>query len=395
MCKVWSSSPTRGEGERLFSRSLVLLWLGTLVFSASFQLLTTALPVYAQLIGASAPEIGLLGGLFSLAAMVVRLPTGWWLDRGRKVPILLVGAAIFALSSAGYALVEPVAALLLISPVTVLLGLRLFHGTGMATFATTSQTLFVDVAPASRRGEALGVYTVALNLASGLSPAAGMAIVLGPGYQSLFGASVALALAAILTCSLLPEPASAAVRRPARFFNPAVLVPSFTLLSLMFTFGAVMAFLPLHALARGLENPGLFFATYAAGTLAAQAIAGRASDRFGRLAAAVPGLALAGAGMIAIGLASGWGFLAAGALYGLSMGAAQPALYAWAGDLVPPEQRGSAMATMGLFLEIGIGGGATCAGFLAGSLGLGPSFIAFAFVPLAGLIFGMVYRKRR
>lgn len=367
-----------GPGQSsLLSRDFTLLWLGSLAFSASFQLLLTAMPLYAQSLGARNSEIGLIIGLFAAAAMATRLPTGWLIDRGRRVPILVAGAAIFALSSAGYALVGSVSALL---------ALRTFHGTGMATFTTTGQTVVVDVAPAGRRGEALGLYGIANNLAAGLGPAVGMGLALALGFQSLFGASVALALLAIGLCALIAEPAPSAARPPARLFNRTVLAPGLPMLALMFSYGALASFVPLHALQRGMANPGLFFTVYAGAMVAAQVAAGWASDRFGRSAAILPGLALAAVGLLAVAALEGWWLLVAAAVYGLGAGAAQPALYASAGDLVPPEQRGSAMATMGLFLELGISSGAIVSGLLAEPLGLGSTFVAVAVVPAAGLL---------
>jgi MFS family permease len=319
----------------------------------------------------------LIIGLFALASLATRLPTGWLLDRGRRVPILVVGAGIFALSYAGYALVASVAALLLV---------RVFHGTGMAAFTTTGQTLVVDVAPVGRRGEAIGVYGIANNLASALGPAAGMALALDLGFPSLFATSGALALLAIALSSLIAEPATRTTRRPARLFNRAVVGPGVSMLAVMFTYGAVASFVPIHALQRGVANPGLFFTMYALAMVAAQVAAGRASDRFGRSAAILPGLALTALGVLAVAGLNGWWLLAAGGLYGLGAGATQPALYAAAGDLVLPEERGSAMATMGLFLEAGIGFGSIAAGLLAEPLGLAGTFVAVALVPLAGLV---------
>ena len=365
----------------MLSRNFLLLWIGALAFSSSFQSLLTALPLYAQSLGARESEIGLIIGLFATAAMVVRLPIGWQLDRGRRVSILVAGAAIFAVSSAGYGVVGSVAGLL---------ALRVFHGTGMAAFTTAGQTLAVDVAPQGRRGEALGVYAVANTLASGLAPAAGMALALAAGFTALFAASSALGVVAVVLCALVADPSpSPRVRRPGRLFNAAVVMPGLSLLALMFTYGAVASFVPLLALQRGLANPGLFFSVYAMAMVAAQAIAGPASDRFGRAVVIAPGLALTAVGLVAMATLDGWWLLAAGVVYGLGAGATQPALFASASDLVRPEQRGSAMATMGLFLELGIGSGAIVAGVLAGSLGLGATFAGVAVVPLVGLALAM------
>jgi MFS family permease len=183
----------------------------------------------------------------------------------------------------------------------------------------------------------------------------------------------------------LPKPVEP---RAARLFNRAVLRPGILILTLTFTYGAVASFVPLLAIQRGVANPGLFFAVYSGSMVAAQAVAGRVSDRFGRSSTALPGLALAGTGLLAISALGGWWLLAAGAIYGLGAGATSPALFAAAGDLAAPGERGSAMATMGLFLELGISSGSIVAGLLAGSLGLATTFVIVAVVPFVGALIG-------
>lgn len=365
-------SPTR-----LLTRDFALLWTGALAFMGSFQLLLTVLPLYARELGASEPEIGLIIGLFAGSAMLVRLPVGWQLDRGRRVPLLMAGAAIFALSSAGYALVGSIAAILAI---------RVFHGTGMSIFSTAGQTVAVDVAPPGRRGEALGVYGIAQNLASGLGPPLGLALAAALGFTALFGISAALAgLAVALSALIVDPPRQQVPRRSGTVFNLAVVRPGFVMWAVMFTYGGIAAFIPILALQRGLANPGLFFTVYAGAMVVAQTLAGRASDRLGRKAAIVPGLVLLAVGLAGVGLLGDWWLLGAALVYGLGAGACQPSLFATAGDLVASEARGSAMATMGLFLELGISSGAIVVGLLAGVLGLGTTFVLGAAVPLIGL----------
>ena len=385
---------------RLVSRSFLVLWAGSLAFFVSFQILLTALPVYAvQRLQAREAEIGLIIGLFAASAMLTRLPVGWVLERGHRVPVLAAGAAVFALSAAGYALIDAtgpaLAAAWAAGPLASLLALRLFHGTGMASFTTAGQTLVVDLAPVGRRGEALGVYGIAGNVASALGPAAGMALALALGFRALFATSIAVALVAVALSTAVADPLPRPTQvRTARLFNRAVLRPGLLMLALTFTYGAVASFVPLLAIQRGVVNPGVFFSVYAGAMVAAQAVAGRVSDRFGRSSTALPGLALAATGLLAISALGGWWLLAAGAIYGMGAGATQPALFAAAGDLAAPGQRGSAMATMGLFLELGISSGSIVAGFLAGPLGLATTFVIVAVVPLVGMVIGAASGRR-
>lgn len=378
--------PAREPG--LLNRSFVLLLGGSLTFYTSFQLLLTALPLYARSLGARDSEIGLIIGLFAASAMVVRLPIGLVLDTRGRVPVLVLGAAIFALSSAGYALAATVG---------ILLAIRLFHGLGMASFNTAGQTLAVDVSPARRRGTALSLNSAAANVASGLGPAAGVAVAVALGYPPLFAISVGFALVALALCVLIREPSrtksSLVARRSLRgVFQRSVIWPGLILLCLQLTYGAVVSFTPLLAVERGLQNPGLFFTAFALASVSSQSIAGQVSDRFGRKAAIVPGLLVVGLGLVAISVLGGWSLLIAGVIYGAGFGATQPSLFALGGDLAGPAERGAAMATLGLFLELGISAGSIVAGLFAEPFGLSATFVAFAGVALVGLLLAVAMR---
>ena len=367
----------------VFSRDFLLLFLSALAFSSSFQLLLTTLPLYASQMGAREAQIGLIIGLFAASSFVARPLTGWQLDRGRRVPVLVAGATIFALSAVGYAAVSSVALLLVV---------RAFHGVGMATYNTAGQTLVAELAPPSRRGEAMGAFGAANTIAAAMAPVAGMAILLASGYHPLFAVSFYLAAGAVVLSALVREPKRIRSGQKPHLFNRSALGPGVSTLALMFTYGAVASFVPLHALRQGMENPGFYFTVYSAAMVLAQAVCGPISDRLGRMAVIVPGLALTAVGTAANAFLGGWWLLGAAVLFGLGSGGTQPALFALATDNAKETERGSAMATVGMFLEVGISGGAIVAGLLAEQVGLEMAFVCVAASPLLGLLFAAASR---
>src|SRR3989442_10147983 len=87
--------------------------------------------------------------------------------------------------------------------------------------------------------------------------------------------------------------------------------------------------------------------------------------------------------MWTLGLVSGWWLLLGALLTGAGQGMTQPAIYALGSDLVAGYERGSAMGTLGVFLEIGIAAGAI-GGVMGGRAGgVGTTFF------LAGSIAGI------
>jgi MFS family permease len=361
---------------RLLSRDFGLLWLSSLLSFGSFFLLLTALPLYALDLGGRESEVGLVLGVFALSAMCLRPVAGVQLDRRGRVPILALGALIFALASAGYAIVPSLVALL---------ALRAFHGTGMALGATAGPVLAGDLAPVGRRGAAIGLQGSAQNVASALGPPIGAALAASLGYPRLFLAAAAMAAAGFLCATRIREPprAGAAARsaRTAPFVARAV-APGAVALGLNVAYGTLASFVPVYAVRVGLSNPGLYFLAFALSMIAGQTVGGRLSDRFGRAAVLLPGLLLLAAGVALVPSFSGWALLASGVVAGLGQGAAQPTLFALAVDRVGPAERGAALGTVGTFLELGIGGGSILAGLLAERAGLETTFRLIAAAPL-------------
>ncbi len=377
-----SRLPAPPRPERIFNRAFGLLWGVSLITFSGFQLLTAALPLYAVRLGADDAVLGLMIGMVAVVALFTRPFVGWWVDRGNGVAPLTVGAVIYALCALGYWLAPSVAALL---------ALRAAAGLAVAFSVTASQALAANLAPPQRRGEALSLFGLAATFGQGLAPPAGVAIAQAAGYPALFAACIgAGVMGAVLACPLRSLPANPPGHRSGKLINLAVFLPGSLLVTLAVTFGTNVALLAVHASRRDLSNPGLVFVAQALGVFLAQTLARRLSDRLGRLAVIWPALVLSAAGMWATSLLSGGWLMLGAMLSGLGLGLGNPALYALAADLVPANERGSAMGTMGVFHEIGIGLGAIGGGFLGRAIGLGQMYALAGILPAMGAAFALV-----
>jgi MFS family permease len=362
----------------VFTPAFISLSLTSFVTYFSLQLLTASLPLYAVRLGADDAALGLLAGSIAIVSLVSRPWVGWWLDAGGTVAALAVGVMLFTVSAVGYWIATSVA---------VLLAFRAVTGVAIALFSTAGQTLTVNLAPAQRRGEALSLYAVWHPIAQIFAPPLGVTIAYALGYGALFAACTGIGMLGLgFVVRLRGQQVPTTRRRRPPLFNRAVLLPGLWLMLLMVPYGANIGLLAVHAVRRGLSNPGVVFTAMAVGLLTVLLSLGRVSDRLGRHAPAVPGMALAAAGMWGTALFSGPALVLAGAISGLGLGLAQPALFASAVDLAPPEERGSALATMGIFLEIGIGLGAIGGGVLAQAAGLPAMFGVAGLAPGIGAV---------
>jgi MFS family permease len=343
-------------------------------------------------LGGTSSQIGLIIGLFAFMAMILRPPSGWLIDTRGNRPVLLAGMAIFLLASLGYILTPSVQGIL---------ALRLFHGMGMGLFPTAATVVVAELAPPARRGEAMGWFGFANSLAFVAGPTAGLAVVGGAGYTSLFLLAAGVAAMGIVCILLLPHVGRrpVAAKRLPRLrdvFSRPALLPSSILLFLYFPYGTLVAFIPLIATGRGLGNPGLFYAVYALAMLLVRSKAGEISDRRGRAAVIIPGMVVAALAMMVLGLTSGpVGVLVAAAIFGVGFGMVQPTLMALTTDRVPAEERGKAMGTFYTAWELGIAAGAAGSGWLLNITGFPVVLLTGAGIVLIGAVLSLRARPTR
>jgi MFS family permease len=345
-------------------------------FFAGFQWTFATLPGFIQEIGGDAAAIGLAFGLFSLSAVAARPVVGWLVDNWGRKPVLLAGAAVFGLSPAIYAVLGSLWPFLIV---------RVFHGVGIAAFTTAYTTLVADLAPAERRGEAIGLSGVTNNLGMLVAPAVGAWTV------SQWGYGVHLALSAGITAVSIPlllpvaEPERAPSTQAAGPKLRAVVrlrpvwVAAFGITGLAVAYGALLSFLSPFANERGLTAAGAYFTAFAVAMMLAQASAGWLSDRIGRRAVAVPGLILAVVAMVLLATArTNAALLAAGAIFGLSWGLARAGIDTSVVEAVSAEARGTAVGFLYTVFDTGVGVGSFGLGMVAQAQGYAAAFYAAA-----------------
>ncbi|MEW6297833.1 MAG: MFS transporter [Thermodesulfobacteriota bacterium] len=345
--------PLQATQEALFTRDFLLLCLSTFLFSGSMFLLFAVLPIFVvQELNGLESQVGLIMGAFAVSAVLARPASGRIVDRWSRKAGLSLGSLIYCVAPALYTQV---------TSVPVMLGLRFFHGIGIAVYTTAGSVLVADLAPPSRRGEAMGYYGMALNLSMAIGPALGAALIGPIGFAGLFWLSAALALASLLLTQLIHEPRRSHSHRhpptdPPPLFSRAAVFPGFIALCMTVTFGAVVSFLPLFVRAHHLGNPGLFFTIYSVVVIATRPLAGRWSDRFGRSAIIIPGMFMLAISMIILAHSTSMaGLVWTAILQGLGFGGVHPSIMALVVDRSTIHDRGPALATLMAAFDIGVG----------------------------------------
>ena len=374
--------------DRIWTRRFFLLWLVGFFSYASVYLLMPVLPLYLARFEATTTAIGALIGLASMAALFSRPFVGWLSDGYGRRPLIITGLLAMFASTIGLPFVTGV----------ILFGmLRILAGIGFGSLTATANTLAGEMAPPYRRGEAIGLYTMAGSTALALGPLAGLYLARIWGYEAAFWVATGLAGLA-LGCSFSLE---AREREPLAPMSVRTLIfwpargPATLLLLHSMTYASLVIFLPLLARDRNLGNPGLFFTIYALVLVVLRGIAGRLSDRFGRAAIIGPGLVCGAISMLVLaGAAVRWQMLAAAVFFSVGMAFVQPPSLAWALDLAAG-RRGTAMATMVAAQDMGIALGGLVLGLVGARGGFGTLFVAAAGLVLVGAAGLVVMRMSR
>ncbi|MBI4261056.1 MAG: MFS transporter [Actinobacteria bacterium] len=375
--------------ERLLTPPFLLIGLSALAYFAADGVLIPTVPVYVEgpLRGGDV-AVGISVGAFSLSALVLRPFAGRVSDKRGRRPLMLMGAALVAVSVLGY---------LAAGSLPVLVAARLVTGVGEAFFFVGSATAVADLAPPDRRGEAVSLFSLSLYVGIGIGPLVGEAVLGAAGFDAVWLVSAGLAALAVALAIGVPETRPPGDREgpPPKLIHPAAVLPGLVILACVSAMSGFFAFLPLYAPQVGLSGSRFVFLTYAAVVVLIRSFGARIPDllgarRAGRLALAgfTVGLAVLGTWRAPAGVFVGTVVSAAGGAL------AFPALMSLAVSGAAPSDRGAAMGTFTAFVDLGFGVGPVALGVVAATWDYGSSFLAAAAITGTGLV-ALQARRRR
>lgn len=346
-----------------FSLQFWLLCLSSFLFFSSFNMMIPELPDYLTSLG-GAEYKGYIISLFTLSAAFSRPFSGKLADTIGRIPVMVVGAGVCFLLGFIYPAVGTVWAFLV---------LRFFHGFSTGFKPTGTSAYVADVVPESRRGEAMGLMGVFGGLGMAFGPVIGSFIANNIGTDYMFYASSIFAIMSVVILLGMHETVTVKHRfkpgvliiKPRDIFERRVIAPSIVMLLYAYSFGVILTIIPDFSTYLGIQNKGLFFTSFTATSILIRVVAGKVSDKYGRLPVLKIATLLVAFALWLVGTShSIIEFLIAGAVTGIALGMNSPTIFAWTIDLSDPRFRGRAMATMYIAMEVGIGFGAWMSAYL-------------------------------
>ena len=175
------------EKPKLFAGNYLKIWIANFMLYFSFYFVTPILPLYLRdVFDADKAMIGLVLSGYSIAALAIRIFSGYIVDRFSRKKVLLIGYAAFAIFFAGYYLTGSIILFAVI---------RTLHGAPFGLTSVSSSTVAIDVLPSQRRGEGIGYWGLSNNFAMAIGPSLSLWIfTLFNNYNILFTISLIFAL---------------------------------------------------------------------------------------------------------------------------------------------------------------------------------------------------------
>ena len=368
----------------IFRGNFVLVFFSSLLVFTAFYILLPTLPVFlTRELKIDDGQTGLILAVYTLAALLIRPLTGFMIDRhGRKL-FYVAALLLFAFLFAGY----PFAGVF-----AVMLFVRFAHGVIWGVATTTGSTLIVDIVPAERRGEGIGLYGLAMTIPMALGPFAGIQLTQNNNFTLMFLCAGAIAFAGFVLTLFIKYPAvphASKIKFSFRNLLEKTSLPvTFNLLLVNISYGGLVSFVSLYAIKTGIGYTGMFFIVFAGGITLARIYMGKIFDRHGPKALAMTGILLlvSGHGILGLVINTG-GFMMAAFLLGLGSGIVFPTFQAMVNNLVSPQRRGAANSTLFSGLDLGIGLGMLITGYLAQAIGLPHTYLIYGGLNLIALLY--------
>lgn len=377
--------------ERLWTKSFIQMTIAMLFLFTGFYLLVPTLPLFIKEIGGNESQVGLMMGMFTIAAVVIRPIIGGMLDQYGRRSFIIFGLIFFGITMYSYNLASTIALLAV---------LRVIHGVTWAVSTTAVGTAITDIIPDSRRGEGMGWYgmamTIAMAIAMAIGPMIGLWVVQNYSFHGLFLLATLLSFMAVVLSLITKMPFTPQKEKgKIQLFEKSVLSITVVVFFLSFAYGGITTFLPLFASSIDV-NPGTFFLVYAIALTIVRPISGKLLDKYGEVFIILPALCITILAIVVLTISNGLiGVMIAAALYGVGFGSAQPALQAAMLTIVDPSKRGVANASFFTAFDLGIGLGAILLGVVSQMFGYRILFAGSAISGLIALIIFVIFVKQR
>lgn len=377
--------------ERLVTPNYILMIVANFLQFFGFWLLIPVLPFYLQEVFlANKSSIGAILSCYTIAALCIRPFSGYLLDTFARKPLYLLAYFLFTAIFGGY---------MLAGTLLLFIIFRIIHGFSFGMVTVSGNTIVIDIMPSSRRGEGLGYYGLANNIAMSIGPMIGLFLHDAKvGYTFIFSCSLGACILGFICAYLVKTPYKTPIKKEPISLDRFILIKGIpagiSLLLLSIPYGITTNYVAMYAKQIGItSSTGFFFTLMAIGMAVSRLFSGKFVDKGMITQAILAGIYLVSFCFFGLG-ACGWIinwipletiyiFYFIALLLGIGFGTMFPAYNTLFVNLASNNQRGTATSTYLTSWDVGIGIGMIAGGYIA-------EFFTFKIAYLFGAILTII-----
>lgn len=327
----------------------------------SMCLLVPILPVFLKNSGISETQIGIIMGATAMSALIIRPWIGLQVDSKGSRPIILFGQILLIVSTVGYWWATSFLAFV---------ALRLLYGIGQAFYGTGAVTFASSIGTGETNSNSIAMYTLTTMLGLGLSMSIAQVAFDHFGFNALVGISVVLIVIAFSVMKWRSHPIKLATKNVTRTPFIDVLKSNIVFASTLcqfaasFSFSAILTFIPLAAIDKGVTFYSLFFIAFAISVVFSRVFVQKINHMLGLVKAIVySSITMLFSILLLLITISPVILIISGIFFGLGFGIVYPTLVLLLVERINQTNRGTAL---GIMIAAGDIGNALSAAILGG-----------------------------
>lgn len=345
----------------IWTRSFVGITITHLMIFIIFYSLVTTLPLFViRVLEGSEADGALIITIMLVSTIIVRPIAAKILEKVGKKRTLIMSVLLFTVTTFFYIWIDTYIPLLI---------LRFIHGLSYGIASTATGAIVADVVPTERRGEGIGYFSLANNLAVVIGPFIGLTLLQFVSFETLFIVlSVLMIVGVLFALSVQVPEVTTRVVEP---INQPPLKSKFSISDLFekkampiallgslvaISYASIISFISVYSDSIGLATAaGYFFVIFAVVMILSRPYFGKRFDKKGPKSVIVPCFTLFATGLILLSFTTTalMLFLAA-ALIGLGYGTLVPSFQTMAIQASPETRSGHATATFFTLFDLGI-----------------------------------------
>jgi len=374
---------SQAGGERRFFALIAAI--GGLAILSSTLSKTPVLPLFSQALGATPQEIGWIVIASTIPGILISYPAGAISDALGKRRVIIASLVVFATAPFLY---------LFVTTAWQLMAVRFYHGFATAIFGTVATAAIAERYP-DTRAAMLSTYSSVTIVGRSVAPFLGGFLISVASFQSVYMACAVSGVLAWLVGLMLPAERAQHARSagPPKFMaalkdvlsNRIILLTSVVEAAQFLVFGAVEAFLALYAASVGIASwqIGIILGVQLVAVVLIKPLMGKVSDRLGRRAVILPGLAIGAISVALLPLTRDVYSLAFLSLvFGIGFATVTSSTSALVADVAKAGQFGASLGVLRTIMDVGQTIGPVLTGWLVGTWGYGAAFPVLAAVLL-------------